>query len=243
MVGAFAISAVPLFSGFVSKSMVVSAAGESHHAGIFLVLTLASAGTFLHTGLKLPWYMFFGEDRGIRAKEPPRNMLVAMGIAAFACVLIGVFPSLLYAHLPFPADYVPYTARHVLSTLGLLAFTALGFFLLLKQLDPEPTVSLDTDWFYRRGLTAALPVVEGALARVDGVVAQTSDWTVRLALATGERLRKIDSRVVDAATLGLGKVTLAFGHGLRLVADGNAQHYGLLMAAGALLALLIVIFG
>src|SRR5712692_10282936 len=60
MVGAFAISAVPLFSGFVSKSMEISAAGESHRAGIFLVLTLASSGTFLHTGLKLPYYMFFG---------------------------------------------------------------------------------------------------------------------------------------------------------------------------------------
>ncbi len=246
MVGAFAISAVPLFSGFVSKSMVVSAAGEAHHAGVFLTLTLASAGTFLHTGLKLPWYMFFGEDRGIKApvgKEPPKNMLVAMGIAAFACVLIGVFPSLLYAHLPFPADYVPYTPRHVVATMGLLGFTALGFFLLLKQLDPEPTISLDTDWFYRRGLGAVLPLVEGALARVDGVVSQTSDGIVRLALATGERLRRIDSRVVDAASLGLGKVTLAFGQGLRLIADGNAQHYGLIMAAGALAALAIVIFG
>jgi len=222
---------------------VVSAAGESHHAGVFLVLTLASAGTFLHTGLKLPWYMFFGEDRGIKATEPPKNMLVAMGIAAFACVLIGVFPSLLYAHLPFPADYVAYTPRHVVATLGLLGFTALGFFLLLKQLDPEPTVSLDTDWFYRRGLTATLPLVEGALARVDGVVSQTSDWIVRLALATGERLRNVDARVVDAASLGLGKMTLAFGRGLRLVADGNAQHYGLIMAAGALAALAMVIFG
>ena len=65
MIGAFAISAVPLFSGFVSKSMVVSAAGESHRAAIFLMLTLASAGTFLHTGLKLPYYMFFGKDRGL----------------------------------------------------------------------------------------------------------------------------------------------------------------------------------
>src|SRR5687767_9722317 len=63
MVGALAISAVPLFSGFVSKSMVVSAAGESHRAAIFLTLTLASAGTFLHTGLKLPYYMFFARRR------------------------------------------------------------------------------------------------------------------------------------------------------------------------------------
>jgi multicomponent Na+:H+ antiporter subunit D len=207
------------------------------------MLNLASAGTFLHTGLKLPWYMFFGEDRGLKAKEAPRNMLVGMGIAAFACVLIGVFPSLLYAHLPFPADYVPYTARHVLSTLGLLGFTALGFFLLLKQLDPEPTVSLDTDWFYRRGLTATLPLVQGALAWLDGVVAQASDWVVERALATGSWLRSLDARVVDAATVGVGKLTLTFGRALRLAADGNAQHYGLLMAAGALAALAIVIFG
>jgi multicomponent Na+:H+ antiporter subunit D len=242
MVGAFAISAVPLFSGFVSKSMVVSAAGESHQAAIFLMLTLASAGTFLHTGLKLPYYMFFGRDRGLGAQEPPKNMLVAMGIAAAACILIGVFPSLLYVHLPFPADYVPYTARHVLSTLGLLGFTGLGFFLLLKQLDPEPTISLDTDWFYRRGLTAALPVLESALGRVEGVVAHVSDVVIQRALGTAERLRNVDLRVVDAATVGIGHLTVGLGRGLRLAASGNPQHYGLIMAAGALAAILFAIF-
>jgi multicomponent Na+:H+ antiporter subunit D len=243
MVGAFAISAVPLFSGFVSKSMVVSAAGEAHHAWVFLLLTLASAGTFLHTGLKLPWYMFFGEDRGLSANEPPKNMLVAMALAAAACVLIGVFPSLLYEHLPFPADYAPYTPRHVLATLGLLSYTALGFFLLLKQLDPEPTLSLDTDWFYRRVLTRVLLVVEDGLTRIDGVVSQVSDWVVERAVRTGEWLRNLDAGVVDAATVGLGKLALAAGLVLRLSADGNAQHYGLIMAGGALVALAIVIFG
>jgi hypothetical protein len=49
--------------------------------------------------------------------------------------------------------------------------------------------------------------------------------------------------VVDAATVGIGKLTLAVGRGLRLTADGNAQHYGLIMAGGALVALAIVIFG
>src|SRR6516225_8066966 len=151
MVGAFAISAVPLFSGFVSKSMVVSATGESHRTAAFLMLTLASAGTFLHTGLKLPYYMFFGRDSGRRVHEPPSNMLVAMALAASACILIGVFPGLLYAHLPNPVHFIPYTLRHVTSTLGMLGFTALGFFLLLKHLDPVPAISLDTDWFYRRG--------------------------------------------------------------------------------------------
>src|SRR5262249_47253812 len=118
MIGAFAISAVPLFSGFVSKSMVVAAAGETHRAPIFLLLTLASSATFLPTGLKLPYYMFFGTDRGIRAQEPPRNMLLAMSLAAAACVVIGIAPAVLYSHLPFPVDFVPYTARHVVATVG-----------------------------------------------------------------------------------------------------------------------------
>jgi multicomponent Na+:H+ antiporter subunit D len=243
MIGAFAISAVPLFRGFVSKSMVISAAGEAHHAWIFLLLTLASAGTFLHTGLKLPYYMFFAKDRGIRAEEPPRNMLVAMGLGAALCILIGVFPSILYARLPFAAEFVPYTPRHVLSTLGLLGFTALGFFLLLKQLDPEPTVSLDTDWFYRRGLSALMPWLENVLAGVNGVVAGASDRIIRRMLRTAARLRKIDTRVVDVATVGIGRLTLLAGRGLRIAADGNAQHYALFMAAGALVALAIVILG
>jgi multicomponent Na+:H+ antiporter subunit D len=170
-------------------------------------------------------------------------MLVSMGIGAAACVLIGVAPSLLYAHLPFSVEYVPYTARHVLSTLGLLGFTGLGFFLLLKQLDPYPTLSLDTDWFYRRGLTAVLSRLQGALAWIDGIVGASSDRIIAAAVGTGAWLRELDTRVVDAATVGVGRLSMAMGQGLRLAADGNAQHYGLLMAVGALAALAIVILG
>jgi multicomponent Na+:H+ antiporter subunit D len=243
MVGAFAISAVPLFSGFVSKSMVVSSAGESHRATVFLLLTLASAGTFLHTGLKLPYYMFFGEDRGLPAREPPSNMLVAMGLAAAACVLIGVFPALLYGYLPFPVDYAPYTARHVMATLGLLGFTALGFFALLAQLDPEPTVSLDTDWFYRKGAVVILNWSRGGLARVEDFVAQISDVVMRrLVLGAAARLRELDARVIDATVVGVGSVTRATSRGLSGAVSGHAQHYGLIMTAGVLAAIAIAIF-
>jgi multicomponent Na+:H+ antiporter subunit D len=243
MVGAFAISAVPLFSGFVSKSMVVSSAGESHRAAIFLLLTLASAGTFLHTGLKLPYYMFFGKDRGLPAREPPSNMLAAMGLAAAACVLIGVFPALLYGYLPFPVDYAPYTARHVLATLGLLGFTALGFFILLAHLDPEPTVSLDTDWFYRKGALVILNWSRGGLARVEDFVAQISDVVMRrLVLGAAARLRQLDAQVIDATALGVGRVTQATSRGLSGAVSGHAQHYGLIMTAGVLAAVAIAIF-
>lgn len=150
MVGALSISAFPLFSGFVTKSMVISAAGESHMGPVVLLLTAASVGTFLHTGLKLPYSVFFGKDQGIEAVEPPFNMLVAMGLVAVLCIAIGVFPGTLYSILPFPVHYEPYTPAHVVSALGLLFFTAVGFFALLKLLHPKATVSADMDWFYRK---------------------------------------------------------------------------------------------
>ena len=241
MVGAFAISAVPLFSGFVSKSMIISAAGEKHLALVFLLLSLASAGTFLHTGLKLPYYMFFGKDSGARGQEPPRNMLVAMALAAVPCVLIGVFPGLLYQKLPNALVYVPYTLEHVTSTLGMLGFTALGFFLLLKHLDPERTISLDTDWFYRRGAAGFLALVQSPLARLEyGFVGEIYEFVIRRpVLGAADLLRKLDSLVVDAAFVGVGRSTQTFSQILKTTSDGHAQHYGLIMALGIVVLLVL----
>ncbi len=240
MIGAFAISAVPLFSGFVSKSMVVSAAGEAHMAAIFLTLTLASAGTFLHTGLKLPYYMFFGKDSGVRAQEPPGNMLAAMGIAAVACTVIGLFPGLLYQYLPNPVEYHPYTLAHVTNTLGMLGFTALGFFLLLKHLDPEPKISLDTDWFYRRGSVGFLALVNKPLTRFEyGFVGEIYEFVIqRPVLGAARILRSFDSIVVDSGIVGMGRLTQLLSRGVQTAVSGHAQQYGLIMAAG-IVALLV----
>src|SRR5215471_12946533 len=224
MIGAFAISAVPMFSGFVSKSMVVSAAGEAHRAPIFLMLTLASAGTFLHTGLKLPYYMFFGKDSGRRGHEPPGNMLAAMALAAAACILIGVFPALLYRNLPTPVHFVPYTLQHVTSTLGMLGFTALGFFLLLKHLDPVPTISLDTDWFYRRGAAGLMTLARGPLSHLEyGFVGEAYEFVIRRpVLGVAHLMRQLDNLVVDPTFIGLGRSTQGLSQVLRTLASGNA---------------------
>ena len=241
MVGAFAISAVPLFSGFVSKSMVVTAAGESHRAVIFLMLALTSSGTFLHTGLKLPYYMFFGKDSGVSGREPPRNMLAAMGLAATACVLIGIFPSILYTHLPNPVGYVPYTLQHITATLGMLIFTSLGFFLLLKHLDPEARISLDTDWFYRRSFSTAVTRTQRLLARLEyGFIGEIYEFVIRRPVlsAAGFYLH-FDTRVVDSVALGVGRLTQAMSQILKTTVSGNVQHYGLIMAAGVLLLLFL----
>ncbi len=154
IIGAASISAFPLFSGFISKSMIVSAAAHGKLAIVWLVLQFASAGVFHHAGIKVPFFMFFGHDSGIRAKEPPLNMMIAMGIAAFLCVFIGIFPGFLYDILPYPVDYVPYTIAHVVGQLQLLMFGALAFALLILSGHYPPeirAINLDMDWFYRKG--------------------------------------------------------------------------------------------
>ncbi len=233
MVGAFAISAFPLFSGFVSKSMVVAAAGEDHLAAVALLLTLASSGTFLHTGLKLPYYMFFGRDSGIEAKEPPANMLTAMGIAAVLCIAIGVFPRMLYSLLPYPVHFEPYTAAHVTGSLGILMFTALGFVLLLRQLDPERTISLDTDWFYRKGARLFMWFAEKPVALWEGAVSRLADTAVLPFLHGSARLGiKTDMNVVDACVNGVARTALAWGASLRRLQTGVVTHYAMAMVGG-----------
>ncbi len=154
MVGAASISAFPLFSGFVSKSMVMAAAGLEGHQWVWLFLLFASAGVFHHAGIKIPFFAFFAHDSGIRTKEAPKSMLVAMGLAAFICVFNGSFPAFLYSLMPFPVDYVPYTLTHVVAQTQLLFFSALAFtsLMLLRIYPPElRSTNLDFDWFYRMG--------------------------------------------------------------------------------------------
>ena len=166
IVGAASASAFPLFSGFISKSMIITAAGEQGYWIIWLILLFASAGVLYHSGIRIPYFAFFSEDKGHRVKEAPWPMLVAMGAAAFLCIIIGVFPAPLYAMLPFSVDYVPYTAYHVINQLQLLMFAALAFTVLkLIKIYPSDTrgINLDTDWVYRKGLMTLIIYSNGYL--------------------------------------------------------------------------------
>lgn len=157
IVGAASISALPLFSGFVSKSMIMSAAAIGNMQIIWFVLLFASAGVFEHAGIKIPFFAFFSHDSGIRTKEAPIHMLIAMGITAFFCVFIGSYPGPLYSLLPYPADYVPYTVPHVLAQTQMLFFCGFAFILLLLSgIYPSEmrAINLDADWFYRKGSKA-----------------------------------------------------------------------------------------
>ena len=170
IVGASAISAFPLFSAFVTKSMIMVAAIEEHHYIVWLFMLFASAGVLEHAGIKIPFFSFFAHDSGIRAKEPPRNMLIAMSIGAVLCVLIGVFPTRFYALLPMEMDYHPYDMRHVVTQLQLLAFGALGFITLVKSgvyPDEKRAIHVDAEWFYRKAGPWLVGTVGRAVTRVD----------------------------------------------------------------------------
>ncbi len=157
IVGALSISAFPLFSGFISKSMVMTAMMQEDYGYLWLLMLFASAGVFHHAGIKIPYFAFFAHDSGIRTQEAPTNMLIAMTIAAVLCIFIGTQPQYLYALLPWEVDYWPYDTTHVLAQLQLLFFSALAFVWLNKKglYPPElHSINLDAEWFYRKLLPA-----------------------------------------------------------------------------------------
>ena len=161
-IGALAISAFPLTSGFTTKSMISQSAANEHMMFVWLLLAAASAGVFLHAGIKFPWFVFFQKDSGMRPKDPPASMGWAMIVFSAFCIGLGCYPDPLYAILPYPVDYQPYTGAHVVSQLQLLLFSGLAFFLLLNYLKRTLTITLDLDWFYRvLGPGVALGLAEG----------------------------------------------------------------------------------
>lgn len=194
IVGAATISAFPLFSGFVSKSMVMSAALEEGFDWIWLMLLFASAGVFHHAGIKIPYFAFFAHDSGIRANDPPGNMILAMAIAASLCLAIGIYPQALYALLPYNTGYNPYDATHVLAQTQLLFFSALAFaWLNLKGLYPPElrSTNLDIDWVYRRAFPSALQSMFAFILQTDRTFRQELKLklTICLTYITGKNNR------------------------------------------------------
>ncbi len=210
IVGAASISAFPLFSGFVSKSMIITAAGAGHLLLVWLMLQFASAGVFHHAGIKVPFFMFFGHDSGLRPKEAPWNMKLAMGLAAFLCVGIGVYPDPLYTILPYAVDYVPYTGAHVVGQLQILMFGALAFALLmLSGIYPAEirSINLDTDWFYRKGARSFYVLCDKTF---NGLNSWAQKWLA-------EYIPSLLARYFDEPGGNLQK------YGLRLVAEAAGE--------------------
>jgi multicomponent Na+:H+ antiporter subunit D len=206
MVGAASISAFPLFSGFISKSLIMAAAATEGYTVIWCILLFAAAGVFHHAGIKIPYFAFYAHDSGLRPKEAPLNMLVAMGISSFLCIFLGTYWPFLYGLLPFPIDIDPYTWTHVILQLQVLFFSAGAFvFLQRKNLYPPelPSTNIDFDFVYRRllkGLWRRLAVPPlMALSRVEEAILEKIPKT---AVATVGADTPIRRRLPEAWTHG-----------------------------------------
>ncbi len=267
MIAGFSISGVPLFAGFISKSMVISAAAESHISWAFLLLTMASVGTLLSTTLKLPYIVFFGEERGIKAKDPLKNMLYGMGMTAFLCILLGIWPHLLYRLLPYPVEYHPYTGEHLSGSLQILFFTLLGFILFFHKLHPERTISLDFDWFYRKGGRAFMWLASQPVAhyeefitemyeillikpakRLAGMLWTFDTWVIDGLVNSSSLITLLESRisetfeiyVVDGAVNGISATMDLTARGMRRLQTGSIQNYLFVIVLGIGLLMVIV---
>ena len=215
IVGAASISAFPLFSGFVSKSMVMAAALEEGYWIVWVMLLFASAGVFHHAGIKIPFFAFFSHDSGIRVKEAPGNMLAAMSLAAALCIFIGAYPWLLYSMLPYSTDYTPFDSTHVLAQMQLLFFSALAFtWLKLKHIYPPElrSTNLDVDWTFRKMAPAVI------------------DWGVGIG-------RRIALPLKDGVTQGFNMVT-NFAHKWH----GEHSRLGGVQTVGTTIAIALFVF-
>jgi multicomponent Na+:H+ antiporter subunit D len=236
MVAAVSISGWPLFNGFISKTMTITGAAEAHHTWLALGMEVAAVGTFLSVGIKLPYFAFFYKSDYAKPVKPiPINMTVAMAGAAFLCFFIGVVPGFLYRLLPYPVEYVPYTAWHVTQALILLSFTGLGFYLTRKIIVPKAKIVLDFDFFYRLFGHVGLIIAKWPLAWADNF------WTnvyKRLGLAgmlkSAGACRAFDEKAIDGVVDGSARSMLgAGGRFARLETGKLADYIGLALLLGA----------
>ncbi len=239
IIGGISISGFPFTSGFISKSMIVAAAGEHHRPILMLMLLLASVGTFLSVGIKLPYFIWFGKDATIQPKEAPYNMQIAMFIAAFMCFFLGVYPEYLYKMLPYPVTYHPYTSYHFSETIQLLGFTGFGFFLMVKKLTPEPKLNLDLDWFYRKGALVFMWFARKPVSIVNDWVNEVYKTVgLRLTMVLAMGLSWFDKEGIDFVIDGSAKSVVNTGNQIRTLQSGKIQQY---IGAALILMFLVIL--
>ena len=203
IVGALAISAFPLTSGFVTKSMISQAAADQHLAIAWFLLAAGSAGVFLHAGIKFPWFVFFQKDSALRPPDPPLNMRLAMVLFAALCIGIGVWPEPLYRILPFPVDYAPYTGGHLVEMLNLLLYSGLAFFVCMPLMKRTNTVSMDWDWLYRVALVRIARGCADGWDRLHGAFMDGLQRATRRVISTLNRHHGPDGMMARSMPTGI----------------------------------------
>lgn len=245
MIAALSISGMPLFNGFVTKTMTIAGVAEAHHTWLAMGLEIASVGTFLSVGLKLPYFIFWGKKPASAVpadslKPIPANMYVAMGFAALICVAQGLYPDMLYRYLPYQlaTPYVPWTLWHVLQALMLLGGAGLAVYLCIASgiLGRHSGQNLDFDYFYRligRGVLALICKPIGWIDTIWNNVYQSVGLKALMGFALGSSA--VDKTCVDGALDGSAYAVRGIGRIGAKLQDGVLQDYVALTTVFAIL--------
>jgi len=229
IIGCLSISAAPFFAAFVSKPMIISAAFETHQNWAAWLLMFGATGTFMYNGLKLPYFLFFGQNNCTnetwdRAADPPWNMQMAMAAGSVLCIVVGSVPFLLYKLLPFPVSYHPYNGYHIAETLQILGFAALAFFMLQKYLVPENKICLDMDWLYRKAGALFLWIARHPLQWFDTAWGEAYRVVGLGPLMTISRFWSwFDWHGIDGVVDGIARCVRAVGGRVRMLQSGQIQ--------------------
>jgi len=222
LVGAASISAFPLFSGFVTKSLIMDETANQHYPIIWAILVFASAGVLSHSGIKIPYFTFFGHDSGLRPKEAPIHMQIAMGFTAFLCIFIGIYPDPLYALLPYDVAYKPYTMSHVIGQLQLLCFALLAFVVLMRTGIHPPeirAVNLDVDWIYRRLIPTLYIIIHAKVVNAFLLFEVVANTLVQVVIKSLYRLHGPETGVSRMRGVGAMVMWVAMLLGIALTAS------------------------
>jgi multicomponent Na+:H+ antiporter subunit D len=226
VVGAVSISGFPLFSGFVSKSMIVASAHENGRLILMMLMNLAGIGTFLSVGLKVTYFAFFNREAPIKPKEPPKNMLWAMGLTSLLCFVIGVYPNALYVLLPYPVNYHPYNGLHLSESLQILSFTGLVFFLLVGKLAPEEKMNLDVDYVYRKAARGFMKLDEKVISVIDAIWGEVYRTVgLKVLFKNADASYGFDQTVIDGVVDGSALTVRGLGGLVRKLQTGRIQAY------------------
>ncbi len=205
LIGAMSISAFPLLSGFISKGIILYAVAEEGHWITWLVLLFASAGVLHHSGIKVPFFSFFAHDQGLTCKEAPLNMLLAMGITAAMCILLGIFPHIFYQWLPYSMEFHPYTFDHTITQLQLIFFSLLAFTVLYRNgwYPPEiRSTNLDFDWLYRKPLNSLITLFASMFANLLHNVTEGKQATLKMLTSFAYQAHGPKSSIARGASVG-----------------------------------------
>lgn len=179
VIASLSIASFPLFSGFVTKSMIITSVAEQHRLFVWISLLIGSGAVVKY--FKAPFFAFFNSTKTQikkdfnKEKKVPLCMLIAMSLGAMFCIVIGIFPEItLYKILPFNVSYTPYTSFHVFSQLEILFFAILSLCICFSyKIYPKDTdtINLDVDVFYRKGFRHAYDTLEVRTKKINDACA------------------------------------------------------------------------